>query len=170
MRKASVHAVVKALNDAGVRYLVVGGLAVNAYGIPRFTADMDVVIRLTPENIRKAFAALAKLGFRPMVPVTAESFADTPTREGWIRDKGMRVLRFHSNQHWETPVDFFVEEPFPFEKEYAKAEEREFADGVAIRVVTLKTLSRMKQEAGRPKDLADLSDLASRKKSRGKKS
>lgn len=34
----------KNLNDAGIKYLVVGGIAVNLYGYKRFTADMDKLL------------------------------------------------------------------------------------------------------------------------------
>ena len=43
MTASSVATLVRALNDAGVRYLIAGGLAVAAHGHLRFTADvMDV--------------------------------------------------------------------------------------------------------------------------------
>ena len=44
MKLASYEAVIAALNDAGVRYLVAGGLAVNAHGYLRFTHDLDLVV------------------------------------------------------------------------------------------------------------------------------
>jgi hypothetical protein len=40
MKLSAFEAVAKVLADAGVRYLVVGGLAVNAHGYIRFTADI----------------------------------------------------------------------------------------------------------------------------------
>lgn len=81
----------------------------------------------------------------------------------WIRDKGMRVLRFHSDLHPLTPVDLFATEPFPFEEAYSNATVRELSDAGSIRVVALHTLKQMKQEAGRPQDLADLDNLELRK-------
>ncbi|MBI1864600.1 MAG: hypothetical protein HYR98_02505, partial [Nitrospirae bacterium] len=86
MKLASIEAIVRALNEAGVRYLVAGGLAVNAHGYLRFTKDADLVVQLMPDNIRRAFAALKTLGYKPLAPVTAQQFADRDTREGWIRD------------------------------------------------------------------------------------
>ena len=80
MKKRSVQAILEGLNDAGVLYLIAGGLAVNAHGVLRFTADVDVVVHLVPDNIRKAFDALGALGYRPIVPVTSEGFADPETR------------------------------------------------------------------------------------------
>lgn len=44
MEVRSVEAIVRALNDASVQYLIVGGLAVNAHGYERFTKDVDLVI------------------------------------------------------------------------------------------------------------------------------
>jgi hypothetical protein len=38
--------VIAALEQAGMRYAVIGGLAVNAYVEPVFTADADIVIAL----------------------------------------------------------------------------------------------------------------------------
>lgn len=43
MELSAVTAIASALNDAGVRYLVVGGLAVNAHGYVRMTMDVDLV-------------------------------------------------------------------------------------------------------------------------------
>lgn len=147
------------LNDARVRYLVVGGLAVNVHGLLRTTADIDVVVQLDSENVARALAALDSLGYRPTVPVSAAEFGDAETRERWVREKNMRVLRFHSNQHPETPVDVFASEPFVFDDEYERAAVREIVDVGDVRVVSLSTLIRMKQEAGRQQDLVDLDNL-----------
>lgn len=118
MKLASFETIVRALGDAGVRYLVAGGLAVNAQGFLRFTKDADAVIHLVPENVLRAFSALHSIGYKPLVPVTAEQFADRATREGWIRDKGMQVLQFWIDSHQETPIDVFVADPFAFDEEY----------------------------------------------------
>jgi hypothetical protein len=51
MKLNSFAAVAGALDEAGVRYLVAGGLAVNAHGYLRFTKDVDLVVQLVPDNI-----------------------------------------------------------------------------------------------------------------------
>ena len=56
MKLASFEAIVRALNDAGVRYLVAGGLAVNAHGYLRFTKEADLVLDLTRNNAERALA------------------------------------------------------------------------------------------------------------------
>ncbi|MDP1675042.1 MAG: hypothetical protein Q8L65_18270 [Burkholderiales bacterium] len=72
MKFTSFDALIKALDTGGVRYLIAGGLAVNAYGYLRFTRDVDVVIQMLPDNIGRAFSALNRIGYSPVVPVTAE--------------------------------------------------------------------------------------------------
>ena len=161
MKLSSFDALVAALDQAGARYLIAGGLAVNAHGYLRFTKDVDVVVQLVPDNVERTFAALAGLGYRPLVPVTSTQFADAATREGWIRDKGMQVLQFWSDSHRETPVDMFVTEPFDFEEEYRKALVKPLGR-TDVRFVSIPTLIRMKQAAGRPQDEIDIEYLRKR--------
>jgi hypothetical protein len=57
------------------------------HGYLRFTKDVDIVIRLLPDNIEKAFTALSSLGYRPNVPITKEQFSNSDLRNSWIRDR-----------------------------------------------------------------------------------
>lgn len=159
MKVASVASIVRALNEANVRYLIVGGLAVNAHGYLRFTNDIDVVIQLIPDNLARAFAALANLGYKPVVPVTSEQVANQALREEWVREKGMRVLQLWSEQHRETPIDIFVYEPFPFDDEYARALIKPLYGTVEVRFVSLPTLIAMKESADRQQDRIDIEHL-----------
>ena len=163
MKLTSVVAVLRALNDAGARALVVGGLAVNAHGFIRFTKDADIAIELLPDNIERTFRALATLGYYPRVPITAAEFADPKLRERWIREKEMKVLQFASDAHRETPLDVFVIEPFNFDEEYRRAYSSAVkAPGMEptlARYVTLETLIQMKETAARTQDLEDVRHL-----------
>lgn len=159
MKLTSLGAITRALDEAGVRFIVVGGLAVVAYGYGRQTQALDIVIRLQPEDVKGAFGALAALGYRPRVPVTAKGFADPEQRAQWIEHKGMTVLNFHSDQHAATPVDVFVTEPFDFDEEYRLAMVEDIAPGAPVHIRRLGTLLRLKREAGRPQDLADIAEL-----------
>lgn len=159
MKLESVKAVVEALGADHVRYLVVGGLAVVAHGYVRYTKDLDLVIQLLPDNVRRAMAALARLGYRPAVPVTAAQFADPASRERWIREKGMTVFQLWSDGHRETPIDVFVAEPFDFDTEYEAALRKSLFGRLEVRVVSLPTLIRMKEAVGRPEDRIDVERL-----------
>lgn len=160
MKLAAFEAVVQALHTAQVRYLVAGGLAVNAHGYIRLTMDIDIVLALDPHNIHGAFEALADLGYRPSVPVTAEAFAQPEQRRHWQAEKGMQVLNFYSDAYPGAAVDVFVYEPFDFAHEYAQALQGELLPGIVARFVSIPTLIRMKQAAGRPRDLDDIQHLS----------
>jgi hypothetical protein len=159
MRLQSFEAVVGALNDAGVRYLIAGGLAVNAHGHLRFTHDVDLIVQLIPENVESAFRALEALGYHPIVPVNASEFADIEIRDKWIREKGMTVLSFHSETHREMPVDVFVDIPFDFDVEFDGSLQGEVLPDLLARFVSIETLIEMKRAADRPRDRDDIQHL-----------
>jgi predicted nucleotidyltransferase len=159
MRKESVEAVVHALNDAGVRYMIVGGLAVVMHGYRRFTDDLDLMIDLEHDNIFKGLNALASIGFKPSIPITAEQFSDPENRERWKSEKGMLVLNLHSDLHRETRLDVFTFIPFEFGPAYAKAKTFNLAPQTSATIIGLDELLLLKRLAGRPQDLADIAKL-----------
>lgn len=159
MEVRSVEAIISALNSAKVRYLIVGGLAVNAHGYERLTRDVDLVIGLEPGNIVRGLRSLESIGYRMSIPVTPEMIADPQGRETWRKEKGMVVLRLWSDLHGRTPVDVFVYEPFGFDHEY-RAAKWEFVLGeIKAPIVRYETLLAMKRLAGRPQDMADIAEL-----------
>lgn len=159
MKLAAFDAVAKALDAARVRYLVAGGLVVNAHGYVRLTMDIDLVIALDADNIQQAFHALAGIGYRPTVPIDADAFARPEQRQRWREEKGMQVLNFHSDAFHGTSVDVFVYEPFDFAHEYDIAMRGELLPGIHVRFVSIPTLIRMKEQANRPRDLDDIQHL-----------
>ena len=159
MKLSSIEAIGRALNESGVPFIVVGGLAVVAHGYGRQTQDIDLVVPLDSVTVPQLFRALASLGYAPRVPVTPEQCADASTRARWIAERNMTVLAFHSEAHADTPIDVFVREPFDFRVEHSRARIVEVAPGVTLRILQLPALIRMKQEAGRPQDLADVAEL-----------
>jgi hypothetical protein len=157
--KRSIEDVTRALNEADVRYLVVGGLAVVAHGYVRLTMDMDLFLDLQEDNLRKAIAALSGLGYRPQVPVPFEQFADASARTRWMREKGMMVFSLHNPVRAATIVDLFVEGPIDFDKAYAAGRRMEVAPDLWAMFVSVADLIAMKEKAGRPKDMDDVARL-----------
>lgn len=155
--KQSVVDIVSALSAAEIRYLIVGGLAVASHGYLRTTKDIDLVVALDRDNATAAFAALAKAGYSPKVPVTAAEFSDVRIRERLIKEKHMIVLQFWRD---ESPdVGIFVREPFDFDSEWANARLEHVTPNLQARVVRLETLLKLKRQASRPQDLADIDAL-----------
>ena len=87
----SLEAIAAALQREKVKYLIVGGVAVNAHGYERATQDLDLVIGLERENIIRGLHTLRGLSYNLSIPVTPEEFADPALRESWRQDKGMIV-------------------------------------------------------------------------------
>jgi len=82
-----------------------------------------------------------------------------------VRDKGLTVFSLSSPEHAATEVDLFVETPFDFEHEYQRAERFEVAAGKFATFVGLDSLIAMKRQAGRPRDLDDVQQLESLRRS-----
>lgn len=150
----------QALERAGVRYLVVGGVAVVLHGHPRFTADLDLALALDPANVEAALTALEGLGYAPRAPVPLRAFADPEQRADWQRTKGLTVFSLWSAELPGTEVDLFVDEPIPFEPAWRRRLRADLGP-VTVHVAAIEDLIAMKRRAGRPQDLQDVQELES---------
>ncbi len=151
--------VLKAFQDSGVRYVLVGGLAVLLHGIDRLTADIDLVVDLAPEQASKAVGTLLDLGFMANAPVDARLFAETKVRERWRKEFGMLVLSFWDPENRRPTVDLFADYPMDFELLYGDSVSVPLA-ATTVRIASLEHLIAIKRAAGRPKDLEDAARLA----------
>jgi len=154
----NVRGILATLNDAGVDYVIVGGLAVILHGYLRATADIDLVVGLAPDNCRRALKALAGIGFRPRLPVSIEDFADARTRAEWIEQRNMLVFQLWDPENPVRSLDLFVRDPIPFDQLFGEATEKDI-DGIVVRIASIEHLVQMKQAAGRPRDLEDVAKL-----------
>ena len=161
-----IEGLLDALNRAGVRYLVVGGVAVVLHGYLRTTADLDLVLELKPDNVRRAMRALGELQYRPRAPVPAEAFAEPEVRERWIREKGLAVFSLWSPARPTLEVDVFVSEPFDFDAVYARAV-RVPLERSEVTVIALQDLIALKRQVGRPRDQEDIAALESLRDAEG---
>ncbi|HSA59428.1 MAG TPA: hypothetical protein VLJ37_07050 [bacterium] len=152
----------QALREAGVRYLVAGGVAVNLHQVVRATVDLDLILHLEEKNILKFVRVMKDLGYTPRVPVAAEDLADPKKRRQWIEEKNMMVFSFIRPDNPMEIVDVFVKEPMRFaslDKRRADVE----AFGLKIPVVGVADLIRIKRKAGRERDLYDISLLSKKR-------
>jgi hypothetical protein len=106
----------KDMNEAGVHYMLVDGLAVNFYGIPRMTYDVDLMIALNPENILKLVSRLSDWGYQPRVPVNPRDLADEKKRRIWVREKNRKAFSFYHEKEAIGEIDVLIDLPVPYEE------------------------------------------------------
>jgi len=152
------RAIFKGLNEAGIDYLVIGGLAVNFYGVPRMTYDIDFAMLLQQENLLKAVRKFKEWGYKPKVPVNPEDLADDAIRDSWVRDKNMKAFTFYSDSLPIGEIDIVFHLPVPYTELKERAVYLE-VQGVKVPVVSIQDLIRLKLYSGREQDLADVEYL-----------
>jgi len=146
------------LNRREVRYLVVGGIAVNLYGVPRATMDLDLMVDLDRANLQKLVAAMTELGFKPKLPVKIEDLLDPQKRRTWQQEKNMISFSLFHPERPFLLVDIFVDNPIEFEKA-DRAKETMETGGPKIPVIGVDDLITLKQKSGRKQDLSDIEAL-----------
>ena len=81
-----------------VKYLIVGGLAVNLYGVPRVTQDIDIIVFITPDNIRKFNQILKGLDYIPRLPVNPDDIANPDILKEWVENKNLKAFSFYHRE------------------------------------------------------------------------
>lgn len=150
--------VFRKLSDKEVKYAVAGGVALVLHGVVRLTADLDLIVELSTENLRKFITAIKELGYKPKPPVNAEDFIDPLNRTAWEKEKGMEVFSFYHPKMPMNLIDVFVNEPIGFneiESEIVMFKARD----IEIPVISKKHLKALKKKANRPQDIADIEAL-----------
>lgn len=134
----------RSLNEAGARYVLIGGFAVIAHGGGRTTIDIDLLVDDSPENIVRVKSAL-----RVLVDRAVDEVADDDVRR-------YAVVRVAD----EVIVDLMGRAcGLTYSDVIPDADSME-VDGVLIPVASKRTLIRTK-ETVRPSDLADRQFLQS---------
>jgi predicted nucleotidyltransferase len=148
----------KEMNEADVDYMLIGGLAVNFYGIPRMTYDLDLMIALHPENILNLVSRLIEWGYKPRAPVDPRELADAEKRRSWIREKNMKAFSFYNEKEAIGEVDILIDLPMPYEELRERARVFDI-EGTRVPVVSVQDLIDLKLRAGRQQDLSDAEHL-----------
>ncbi len=148
--KITALQVCAALNAAGAKYLVIGGVACVLHGYARATTDVDILIQRTRENAERILDGLSTIGYgfaRELVP----------------------------DEILERPITVIGDDPavaiflVAWTVKYEEAVTRSsvvHVDGVAVPLVGLDDLIETKR-TGRPLDTADIEALEEIKRLRG---
>lgn len=130
----------KAFNEADVKYLVVGGWAYMEHVEPRYTKDLDVWIDRSPENADRVLAALREFG----APLS-ELSNDDLTTAGTFYQIGLPPNR----------IDIITQlEEMTFADCWQRRKTVEFGE-LSVEYISLSDLIENKERTARPHDLAD---------------
>jgi len=147
----------KALTNAGLRYLVIGGVALWLHRHPRQTNDLDILPGLEDNNMEILVDTLTKFGYTSKYPyVTLKDLKDPKKRNSWITEKNMKAFRvMNSNNEPSSSIDVMIADDINFEEAY-KRRKIEVLNDVDIPVASLEDLLALKLKAKRAKDLTDI--------------
>ena len=149
--------ILKELEKKSIKYLVIGGVAVNLHGYIRATNDLDIMLSFDKENVEK-FSKLAKeLGFKPKVPVDIIELADPNKRKYWKTERNMKVFSIYNTENEFEVIDIMIQDYIDFERAY-KNKKIMLDEGISIPVISLSDLVKLKEIATQERD-RDLTDL-----------
>ena len=135
---------IKVLNRNRIRYLVIGGMAVNLYGIHRFTRDLDLMIDLSEDHLQKFLKVIEHLDY----------FTKTPESK-W---KELSAIAFLNRKDEDKRIDVFMKNPIDFDRAYKKR--KVFSAGnFRVPCVSLEDLLKLKTKADRLRDWIDIGSI-----------
>jgi predicted nucleotidyltransferase len=142
----------EALRSGGVRYLLIGGIAMRCHGSAHLTDDVDLYYARDAENLRKLADALT-----PFHPRLRGVLEDLPFRwDARTLKAGMNFTLVTDAGNLDLLGD--VSGAAPFEALRERAREVELL-GVPVPLTSLDDLIAMKRAADRPKDRVHLMEL-----------
>jgi len=147
-----------------VKYILVGGMAFNLLGGERTTLDMDIIVEMEDENLRKIVTILKKAGYHVKQPVDPMMIADKKTRKDWIANKNMKAFNFYKSERSYEEVDIVIDSPVNFKNAIGRAIKVRIS-GLNLVIISPEDFIKMKKASGRDKDLQDIENL---KMARGK--
>jgi len=139
----------RALSAHRVEYAVFGAVALGLHGLARATADLDLFIPADRDNVERLKAALRVVFDDPSIDeITADDLCGE-----------YPAVRYHPPDGFGLDILTRLGKAFAYED--LDIEEREYA-GVVVKVVTARTLWRLKKDTSRPTDRIDAEVLAER--------
>lgn len=153
MTEAAFDQLLRRLSEAGVEFVLIGGLAVNAWGVVRGTKDVDIVVAPEIENLKRVAAVATAINGHVQA---GESFLSSqPSIAGQLASGEQVAIETELGR---LDIVQGLDGVPGFDELRDRATEAEVL-GIKVAVCSIQDLKAMKQAAGRTRDLADLEDL-----------
>ena len=148
----------RALQEEGVAYVVVGGLAINLHGVERATMDVDLVLAMDDANLRRFLGAATRLELKPTLPGPLEALCDPRQRDTWVKEKRLIAFSLHPASPSLPTVDIIVRPAVTFDIMYRNRIEKDIG-GVRFNLASIEDLIALKTGTGRKQDASDIEAL-----------
>lgn len=149
---------IKGLTDAEVDFVLVGGLAVALHGYQRVTMDVDVVLAMVPDNLRRFIDSAKAAGLQPVIPVPIDSLANPDLIEQWYREKGMLAFALRGPDMMATVIDVLVRPVVSFD-DLKRDAVLVPVGSLTVPIASIEHMILMKTGTGRGKDAIDIEEL-----------
>lgn len=153
MTEPAFDELLRRLVAVDARFVVVGGLAVGAWGVVRGTKDVDVVVATEPENFRRVAEVAVDAGGHVQ---QGEALLGAPISIASAIASGEQVAI--ETDLGRLDIVQGLDGIPSYEELKSRATEAEIL-GITVSVCSIEDLRAMKRAAGRTRDLADLEDL-----------
>ena len=155
-----INEILFALTDAGVEFVVGGGVAAVLHGVERVTLDIDLALDMEPANVEKFLRVIHELGLQPRVPVPTRDLMSREAVQRMIAEKGALVFSFVDFNRPLRHVDIFLQDNLSFE-ELSRDARHVVVENRAIKIMGIAKLLETKRAITplRDKDLIDIKEL-----------
>jgi len=152
--------ILNALSDAGVEFIVGGGMACILQGVERLTMDVDVAVMMQEKNWERLVKVTENFGLIPRVPLNPRSLIDPAVRRVVLDEKKAIVFTFLHPDRPSLQLDVFLRPDLAYEVLLQDAEWMNL-EGRKIQVLNRQKLLALKKgiQPPRPKDLLDIAAL-----------
>lgn len=145
----------RALDRENIRYVLIGGLALNIHGVERATMDIDLMLAMDTENLEAFSRAAESLGMTPVLPVSMKDFADPSTLQRWVDERNMLAFALRAKESSTPTVDILVRPKVSFDLAWERHVEKDLGD-IPIHLAHIDDLIALKTGTGRQRDAADV--------------
>ena len=144
--------IIDKFNSKKIGYALIGGYAVALHGAVRGTVDIDLAVSLKESSLIVVENVMTELGLVSKIPVSASEIAKF--RLEFIENRNLKVWSFVNPNNPIDLVDLLLIHDL---KEF-KIVKKKTTFGT-INIVSIDNLIKLKEEAARPQDLADIEAL-----------